>query len=636
MTLKKQKKQIVNPVLLSLGLTFLVFFVFGCANKSVQETMVPMTMHTDLLKKDLSRAEYYEQMAIGYSLNGQPEKSIEYFRLSILHNSKRISPYLALSDQYKKINRNHLALVELNQALKLEPNNFDVLKKTADLYLLTKIYPKARELYQRMLVNDIRREEVQWALLHVYKIEKKYNDALDILFKIKVNENNKFKVNYEKAMVYKLTGENDLYNSNLALAYEENPRERQILLEYVENAFAQKNFKEATTALIKFSNTYEFDIEISNKLSYSSVQSENYDIALREYSKQMSLLDVTFSKNQKSNSMMNALNLNKAHAYYLLGDLKNAEKIYLSLSEEKENDEANFYLAQIYFSKNNSNRAVRVLGKIPAASHYYAEAQVLMALYEKSLQNKGLTGSPVNRVRLALQQRPDQQILYKAYVDFLIEEKRYTEASPLLERAIQLFELDEDLRLKMAYVQYHLNKQDAAKKQIFMALKTSGKASAEAYAMLAEIGYLEIQKQTGLHLNNSGRVPAEQKTEQIPLEINVFVKRAIELKSTNKNIKPLLAWILMQQDSSAEVVTLLEELHEENPNDVFIIKSLAQVYSRNDIKEKSKELAKIAVTLENKETLRSNFLLHSKKQYEQIGDRKLDSARLPANLPDGK
>jgi Tfp pilus assembly protein PilF len=86
------------------------------------------TIQKNFYPEGMSRAEYYEQMAIAYSADGQNEKAIEHFRLSQLHNSKRIGPYLALSDEYRKINKNHLAQTELTHALNLEPKNSDALK----------------------------------------------------------------------------------------------------------------------------------------------------------------------------------------------------------------------------------------------------------------------------------------------------------------------------------------------------------------------------------------------------------------------------------------------------------------------------------------------------------------------------
>lgn len=569
----------------------------GCATKKIAiEPEAVRTIQSDMFPKDLSRAEYYEQMGMAYSLDNQAEKAIENFRLSILHNPKRVSAFLNLSDEYKKSGRNHLALVELSEAHKLEPGNLDILKKTGDLYLSAKIYSKARETYQVMLQKNSKFEDAKWALFYLYKIEKKYPDALNMLSSINKDSTNDYKIAYEKAMLYKLTREDELYVSNLTLAYEMNPRDRQILLEYAALAYSQKKFKDSTSALLKYSDTKEFDFEISQNLSYSAVQSENYDIAMREYNKQRPL---TFDAR--------LIDLKKAHVHYLLGELDSAEKLYLSLLKHEESEEARFYLAQIYISQSKSEDAAFILSKIPVSSDYFGDAKVRLALYSK---NKGQPDDAVNIIRTAYLQRPDLLPIYKTYADFLIELHRYVETVALLEKGIKLFPNDEELRLKMAFLHYRLNNPRSFKREIFEALKINPQ-SASVYSMLAELWYLKNKK---------------------PEEVIYFAKKAMQLKSENKNVKPLLAWALMQLDHSTEAVAMFEEFYEENPKESFFARSLSTVYGRGDVKQKSQDLAEVATVLESSDSLKSRFIFNSKTQQVQDDEYKLNPTRLPASL----
>jgi tetratricopeptide (TPR) repeat protein len=570
--------------------------ISGCASFQVTEQNDVYKMKTDMSPNSLSRAEYYEQLALSYSIENASEKAIEYFRLSLLHNPKRITPYLSLSDEYRKTKRNHLAIVELGEALKLKPDDTAILKKIADLYLETKIYSKAREVYKLILQKNSNFEEAEWAIFYIFKIEKKYTEALSSLVKINVNETNNFKIAYEKAMIYKLTKEYELYSACLAEAFALNPRDRQVVLEYVSNSYSLKQFKESTFALLNYLDTHEFDLEISQNLSYSAVKSENYELALREYDKQRPL---TYD--------VGMIDLKKAHVYYLMNDLKNAEKLYLSLLQNEENDEARFYLAQIYITQDKADEAAFILGKLSTASDYYGEAQARLALYKKY---RGQNDDAINTIRTAFIARPDQLVIYKTYADFMIENNRFVETVALLEKGIKLFPSDEDLRLKMAFLQYSLNNQKAFKKQIFAALKINPQ-SANIYSMLAELWYVKSKS---------------------PDEIVYFVNKAVELKSTNKNIKPLLAWALMQQNNSADAVAIFEEFYEENPKESFFARSLSQVYSRAGVMQKAKELADAAIFLESKESLSSNFMFKFNSQHVDAENFKKSPARLPASL----
>lgn len=570
----------------------------GCTTALRKSEALPpvYTMRTDMYPQNISRAEYYEQMAVGYADDDQHEKAIEYFRLSLLHNPNRVTPYIGLSDEYRKTERNHLAVVELDNALKIDPQNMDVLKKLGDLYLDTKIYSKAREIYSQLLQRDYKFEEAKWALFYIYKIEQKYTDALNSLGQVKVTADNAYKVAYERALIYKLQNDQDNYEKYLNQAYSLNPRDRDTVLEFVQNAFAKKQFKDSTNALMSFVDTHEFDFEISQNLSYSAVQSGNYDVAIREYNKQRPLTyDVAM------------VDLKKAHVYFLMNDLKQAEKLYLSVLSRDENDEARYYLAQIFIAENKNEDAAFVLSKMPVNSDYYGEAQVRLALYKKY---EGDNDEAINIIRTAFIKRPDQLIIYKTYADFLIESKRYVEGVALLEQGIRLYPRDEDLRLKMAFLHYRLNNQKAFKKQIFAALKINPE-SAQVYSMLAELWYLK---------------------KKSPDDVIYFVKKAVELKSTDKNIKPLLAWALMQQNNSTEAVAIFEEFYEENPNEAFFARSLAQVYSQGDIRLKAKELTARAEKIENDDSLRSRFIFRPQTQQVDAEKFMQNPTRLPASL----
>lgn len=582
----------------SVHIFFLIsVFFLGCVSTQMPQEKNPVyTMQTDMFPQGINRSEYYQQMAVAYSLDGDVEKAVENFRLSILHNPNNITARLELADEYSNAKKQHLALLELEAAFKIDSQNAETLKKLGDLYMSAKLYSKAREIYEKMLYVKGKYEEASWALFYIYKIEKKYKNSLQALAKLVVTDKNNYKIAFEKSLIYKLMKNEDEYAKNIEKAYQLNPRDRKIIIEYAQYSFERKNFNEATEALRKYSNTNEFDFEVSHYLSYSAVQSGHYELAIREYNKQRPLAYDPYM-----------VDLKKAHVYHLMGDLKTSEKLYLSVLDYDLNYEARFYLAQIYISQGKEKDAAFILAKIPSSSDYYPEARVRLALYEKYHDK---SDESVNTVRMALFERPDSLLLYQTYADFLIESKRYVETVALLEKGILMFPKDEDLRLKMAFLHYRLNNHKAFKKQIFAALKINPE-SANAYSMLAELWYLKNKD---------------------PQEVIYFVKRAAALKSKNKNIKPLLAWALMQQNQTTEAVAIFEQYFEENPNESFFARSLSQVYRRGDIKQKSKDLADLATELEKNDSLRSRFIFKDETQKVQAEVYKEEPTRLPASL----
>ncbi|MBC7742151.1 MAG: hypothetical protein H7061_08135 [Bdellovibrionaceae bacterium] len=576
-------------------LIILSLFWFGCAT-TPPELPVVQTVRSDMYPDLISRAEYYEQIGISYAQDAQNEKAIENFRLSILHNPKRASVRIQLAEAYQKENLEHLASYELGEALKLEPKNKIAMYQMGSLYLASNIYSKARDSYSNLLNQDQQDENATWALFYTFKIEKKWDQALNVLGRFSYTYPRMDEVVLQRALIYKSRGQNDLYEKILFEAYQINPREKRIAMQYVENLFQRKQIAEAIVVLEQFTQAHDFDLEVSQTYSYAAVQTESYEMALRELDKQRLWTNDLY-----------AVDLKRAHVYFLMGNLNKAEKLYLSLLQKRESGEPRMYLANVYQAKNRPEEANVVLSKISIESDYFGEAQTRMAIEEK---RQGYPDEAINRLRKAQILRPDQLIIYKTYADYMIETQHYVETVALLEKAISLFPNDDELRLKMAFVHYRLNNQKAFRKQIAKALKINPN-SALIYAVLTELWYLK---------NKDSK------------EIEYFARKAIELKSQNKNIQPLLAWALMDQNRSAEAVALFEQFYEENPKEHFYVNSLAQVYSWGNVSTKAQEFSRVATSLENTSSLKSRLVF--KLQTKSIDSEPLNSspARLPASL----
>jgi tetratricopeptide (TPR) repeat protein len=571
--------------------------LFGCTTIVHREEPVGMvpTIQTDMYPQNITRAEYYEQMALGYSQEKQYEKALEFFKLALLHNPSSVSSYVEMADVYKSMDRHLLALIALQAAEKLEPDNLTVMKKMGDLYLQAGLFTKSREIYSHLLKINNHEEEANWALFYIFKLEKKYNEAMSQLSKINVTDTNAGKISYERALIFKAGREMDLYRENLKEAVRLDPRDRDILLEFAKNSYDVKMYKEAAVALLNYSNTHSFDYEVSQHLAFSSAQAELYNVAIREYEKQKVMGDPQ------------ELDLKIAHCYFLMDSMPEAEKLYLRLAIDGNSDEARYYLGQIYITKNDMKNAAFVLGQVSTASEFYADASAKLALYYKT---QGLEDESLNVLREAYEQRPDQLQIYQAYGDFLVENKRYVEAVALIERGIQLFPKDEGLRLKMAYLHFRLNNQKSFKKQIMAALRINPQ-SADAYSMLSELWYLKDRNVD---------------------ETLFFVNKAMELNSKNKNVKPILAWVLMQKNHSTEAVAIFEEFYEQNPHESFFARSLSQVYSRGGVKNKAEKLSELAAKLETDDSLKSRFIFKNKTEQADVENLFEPKTRLPASL----
>jgi len=557
-------------------LLFLVFSV-GCATSN-PPTFVK-TFNSDLHPTEMSRDQYYEEMARAYSKDQQPEKAIEYFRLALLHNSKRASAKIGLADEYRKADMNQLAANELTEALEINPKEAEAWLKLGDLYLSAQVYLKAKQAFLKALELNPKNEKAKWLLFYVARIEKDDVVAGKYLQQITPNPENKTKLIFEKALLAKRLNQMDEYSKLIQSAYDSDPHDKKVCLEVANDFVAEADFDSAWIVLSHFSQAHDFDLDISQALTYAAVRSNQFEIAVAELEKQKLVAENPIE-----------IKLKLAHVSFLEGKLQQAEQLYQEvLQEDPGQDQANFYLGQIYVNQDLNDLAKPALRQVTAASPYFADAQVWLASEEVKA---GQSEKAIQRLAKAQSQRPEQLPLYLAYADLLIQEKQYKKALRILKSGIDFFPKTEDLHIQAAVAYFQLGREEDFKKSVDKAIAINPE-NAEIYAHLAELWFLKKFN---------------------PKDIEGFAKKALEFKTQNKNIKPLLAWALMAQDRSLGSVALFEKFYEENPSQPFYAEALSKVYGAADISGKAEKMSAQALKLKNQKRLQSDLVFGSQRR----------------------
>lgn len=591
------------------SILFFSLFIVSCVHEQVRAPL-PKTMTSDLYPDKISRTEYYREIATAFARDGQTTQAIENYRLSLLHDSKNILAKLQLSDQFRKAKIDHLAITELAEVLQIQPGNVLALQKLGDLYLTTRIYSKARLAYEELQrLNPSDRRSI-WALYYIDKIDKKYDSALAHLNRIETyvvqlsdegqgywnNSEAWFRVASEKAAIFRLQKNYSEEQKFLLSAYQVKPNFLAEVKMLSDSYFRTKNWKEAAGILQRYTEINDFNCEISERLAQASLELKNYEIVLREYAKQRPWAYDPY-----------LIDVKTAHIYFLMKDYPVAEKKYLDLLARRANDEVKYYLSKIYQLTDRLSKSVAILEQFPLDSDYYGEAQVELADFEKKNDHFDLA---INRLRKAHNRRPDQRLVYKAYADLLIENNRFVESIALLEEAILLYPKDEELRLKIAFAHYRMNNQKSFKKQISQAIAINP-LNSKIYAGLAELWYIKNKK---------------------PADVETFIQKANQLKSGNQNLKPLLAWSMLEQNRSAEAIAVFEEYYEQNPNEYFYVKSLADIYQAGHVTAKANFFLKVAQGMESEANLKQKLLEKIQSHPEVLEVNDPSQARMPASL----
>lgn len=578
-------------------LVLICLSTFSCSTFFKRSVPYSKTVESDLFPKNISRSHYYQNIGIGYSENGDSDKASEYFRLAVLHEPNNIEAKMRLSDEYRKQHVDFLAEVQLLEIIKLQPSHHQAMHKLAELYLHQHIYSKAQNVYTELIQQNPTDLKALWATYFIEKTQEHYAKAESKLSDVEKLMGPRMAVELEKASLLGSQNLPTLQEQLLVQLYDTKSHTLPLVQALSDAYFKSNKWGKAFTVLQRFSDTNDFQFPISEKLSYAAIQVQNYDVALSEYDKQ-----------KKANPDSSILDLKIAHGYFLMENYAQAQNYYLKSIKMDPQPETFYYLSKVYQMQNQFDRSENYLQQIEPQSEYYGVAQIELANIEKPKDFQ----KALSQLAEAHVQRPDIIEITKSYADMLIADRQFPEAIVVLEDGIIANPDDEDLRLKIAYTFYQADNKKSFEEQMTEAVKINP-ANSEIYSALAQLWFVKNRKSS---------------------EVEFFATKAIELKSKNINLKPLLAWALLDQNKSAQAIALFEAFYEQNPGEYFYAKSLADVYRYAYINSKADQFSKIALSLQSTANLTDLLQNRSTKKLSDFDTDQALNSRVPASLQD--
>lgn len=564
----------------------------GCASFDPNEKR---TVYSDLFPQEISRTEYYKDIGLGFYNEKQYAKAIEHFRLSLLHDRNNQDARYWLAATYFKTNEDYLALIELDQIIDSE--GFEV----ARLKIMSDIYEKAQS-YEKVLALNLRiyeRVQENWPLWKVYHMSlntKNYEQAFATLSLLEEKKEDHFKVLLGRYEVYNRQKNIEAAVEQLFLADQLKPYDAMVTSQIINHQFEAKDWESVFSYASRYSKYHPYNLDVSEKLSQACIQIKKFDEAIAELKKQKELYPSSVG-----------IEFKIAHVLFLKRDFINAEEMYTELYKLTKSDQSVFYISQIHLLQNDLQSASASLESLVSWSEYYPTAQVQLARLEWKNNQNDLA---INRLRRAQQLRPDSLEIYQEYGQYLIWNKNFVESIALLEQGMRAYPKDDKLRILAAYVHFKLNNMRSFKKEIEVAQAINPNNS-EIYAVMTELWYEKNKSHS---------------------ELEFLARRALELNTKNKNVKPLLAWALLQQDKLTEAARLFEEFYDKNPDEVFYAQALAEIYQKNTLLGKSNEYENRALALKIDQNLKVDLDYFKKSKTSDSLDYQEGSNRLPASL----
>lgn len=567
--------------------------VWGCASTPV---IPEKTVYSDLFPQNSTRTEYYKDVGLGFLNDNNYDKAVEYFKLSLLHNPNNNDSRYWLSVSFFKKNQNNLALIELE---KLDAANLEYprLKLVSDIYESADSFEKVIAVNQRLYVLG-KENFPLWKIYQMNLNMKRLDQAMLNLASLEKNGEEAFRVHLGRYEVLQRSNQYELALIELQHAERAKPFDLTTMKKMTSIQYELRKWQELYVLGTKFSKYHPYDLDVSERLSQACIRIGAYDEAIAELKKQKEIFPDSVG-----------IEFKIAHVLFLKRDFSNAEEMYKELYEITKSDQSVFYISQIHLAQNDIGEASSTLENLASWSEYYPTAQVQLARLEWKNNQSDFA---LNRLRRAHQLRPDSLELYQEYGQYMIWSKRYVESIALIEQGIRSYPQDDKLRILAAYIHFKMSNMKSFKRQIELAQKLNPENS-EIYSVLAELWYDKKKPYS---------------------ELEYLAQKALELKTKNKNIKPLLAWALLRQDKMAGAVKLFEEFYDAEPNEVFFAESLAEIYQRNVLTSKNQEFQQKASALQADAKIKSEFDYFKFQSQQERLQTDSNGNRLPASLDD--
>ncbi|MGE3260182.1 MAG: tetratricopeptide repeat protein [Bacteriovoracia bacterium] len=502
-------------------------------------------------------AVFYFSMGQAYSLDNDPQRSIEAYRATLVHDPKSALVRARLAAELVKLGSFAEAKTLCEEALKLDPKYVDSYLLLAGIQVAAKEYEAALATYRQAL-----------------KIDPQNRDAL-LYFGVTLAEVGKVKegvVALEKLVKLKDSAESNIDRAvayyYLAKVYDQ-AGQRSHAIQAFESALKHRPaFSKAAIALADIYVEMKNPAKAKASLEEAFAEGRSADLAERLADIYLGSSDfkgaVVFLETLVEEDPANEnVKLRLALVYW---QLKWTGKARLLLSDLHDrfpaSNEITYYLGELAFET----------GDISSALNYYSQISPDYAKYDQmvfrvvALQRANKQyDQAVDFMQNAIKKRPDLVAFYPALAAVYEDQLKLTEARFALERGERLFPNDEAILYYLGFLYDRLGDKD---KGVATMERLLGQNPNNPNA-LNFVGYTLLEQNKDLNR-------AED-----------YLSRAVALKPGDAFVLDSYGWLLYRQGKSQAAMKQLEKAFALRMDEGVIGEHLADVYTALNMPKKA-------------------------------------------------
>jgi tetratricopeptide (TPR) repeat protein len=506
-------------------------------------------------------AEYHFSLAQAYVADGNPDRAIEEFKITLMFDPGSALVYARLASEYVKKGMLSAAMETCKEALQRDEDFVDARLMLAGLYATTHESQAALNEYDKVLKKDPKHEEATVYKAQVLLEDGRAQDAIKTLEIFTKKAPDSVLGWYYLARAHEHENHFKEAVRSYRKAIEMKPGFSQAILS-LGYLFEENQMNEQALGIYKelWDNTQ--DVMAAGRIATLLLKDEKYELAVP-------YLDAIATSDPED---MNA----RVKLGLVQMQLKNFEKAIATfkeiLAKNPESDRIHYYLGSLYEETKNFDQAIAELKQIGPESKLYNDAAIHVAFLMKTKDPAGARGF----MKEAIAKSPKNPNFYVFAASLDEETKNVEGAVKTLEDAVAKFPEDEKIRYYLGSLYDRQGKAEKGMEQMEAILKVNP----DNVDALNYIGYTWTMK--GTRLNDAERL----------------LRRALTLRPDSGYIQDSWGWYLFVRGRVSEAVVELEKAAKLKPNESTILEHLADAYMRSNLRQKAllryKDAAKYA------------------------------------------
>lgn len=515
-----------------------------------------------------TQADYHFSMGEAFSFEGQRQKAIESFKMTLVYDPDSTAVRRRLAAEYLKMGFVSEAIEQAQAAVEKDPKDIDSHLLLGGLYSATKSYAKAIHHYEVVLKLDAKHVDAPLYMGAVWSEQKQYDKAVKAFETLAKNPDypNPYLAWYYVGRV-RLEQKEEKYLKEAEKAFK---KALALKPSHLDSAMAvgslysrRKQDEKAVEFLSRFQKEQGPQARIAEVLAQHYLEKGNFDEAYE----QLEILERT-GEDPLSAKLKMALILIDRKMYD-----QATVRLEEILAEAPDSDKVRFYLAAVYEETKKDEKAIMHFRQIPADSSYYEEA-IVHAAYLLKGQNR--VDEAVKLIDGALAAGKDQPQIYSMHASLLDEKGQFNQAAKSLQGALEKYPDNAQLRFYYGTIQDRLGNKPGVVSEM---------------KRVIELDPNHVQG-----LNYLAYTWAEEGANLA--EAESLARRASELEPEDGYILDTLGLILYKRGDVREAIRFLEAAYRFQPTVPVIAEHLGDAYMKIAMVERALEMYNRALRLE--------------------------------------